>query len=90
MKINDIILEVIKEMAVEYEIQKDYPYEKCPYCESDDFDVYQIYSKKCYNCGKTFSFIELKEICERKAIINFESKIISKCGKMSRKIKADL
>ena len=90
MKINDIIIQAVREMFIELETQKDFPYEKCPFCGSDDFDIKETYSKKCYSCGRVISFIELKNLYEKKAEILFETKVLSLCGQASRRIKSEL
>lgn len=88
MKINDAVIEAVKEICLQIEEEKEYPYEKCPICGSDDFDYINHVQKKCYACQRIFDEEEIKNIYANKFAISFTNMIIQKTGKFYNKLKA--
>jgi transposase-like protein len=80
MKNNNIDKEILKyaieEFILDYKLD-----EYCPFCDSDDFDVINSSTKRCYNCNMDIPLEKIKEYIVQKFFMKLDRQSFKKFKK---------
>lgn len=72
----EVVRNAIEEIIEEYKL-----YEFCPFCGSDDFDVLNKDSKKCYNCNMIIKSEDINESIIQKFMLKLDKHSFKKFKK---------
>lgn len=89
MKINEAILEAVRQMRVAWEYNLDYPHAKCPSCGSDDYDITSTDYRHCYRCGCSYSEDDLNALLRIRAIMELTDKCLRLTGTAPKRLKSE-